>query len=354
MSLINQMLSDLEKRGAHTLPGEPAIRPVSVQNRPRKILLPSAIAALVLLSVLAGIGWNRAQPKVAVVHADAQPAPLAVPQTQPQPQPQPSVADTKTRPPEKKAASSTPPASHMSFALSAITPHAAPHHAKPPTTASAPSLNKTAPDATPAPIAMPSGVDKKIRPLSAQQQADNEFLQANNLMQQGRSTEAINGYESALRLDASHAAARQSLVGLLLEAKRNADAERVLQEGLDLDPAHGNFAMLLARLQVERGALPQALETLHKTLPYAGQQADYHAFIAAVQQRLGQHQEAVAHYQSALQLSPDSGVWLMGLGISLQAMQHNDEAREAFRHAIESHTLNAELQAFVAQRLKEL
>lgn len=44
----------------------------------------------------------------------------------------------------------------------------------------------------------------------------------------------------------------------------------------------------------------------------------------------------------------------MGLGISLQTEQRNDEARDAFKRALESNSLNTELQAFVAQRLKNL
>jgi MSHA biogenesis protein MshN len=44
----------------------------------------------------------------------------------------------------------------------------------------------------------------------------------------------------------------------------------------------------------------------------------------------------------------------MGLGISLQALNRNSEAQEAFRRAKSSNTLNPELQAFVDQRLKQL
>ena len=44
----------------------------------------------------------------------------------------------------------------------------------------------------------------------------------------------------------------------------------------------------------------------------------------------------------------------MGLGISLQAVNRNSEAQDAFRRARASNTLNPELQAFVDQRLKQL
>ncbi|HEU0282675.1 MAG TPA: tetratricopeptide repeat protein, partial [Gallionella sp.] len=170
----------------------------------------------------------------------------------------------------------------------------------------------------------------------------------------GHIADAIAGYEAVLRLDAGHDAARQALVALLLESKRGADAGRVLQDGLKIKPEHTGFAMLLARLQVEHGAVEQAMATLEKSLPYADSQADYHAFFAALLQRQNRHKEAIVHYQIALQPAPDNGVWLMGYGISLQAVQRTDDARDAFRHALESKTLNMELQAFVQQKLNSL
>jgi len=217
---------------------------------------------------------------------------------------------------------------------------------------------ETAAEASAVEVGMPrvpeGGVDKQIKPLSVQQQADNEFRKANGLLQQGHVDEALAGYEAALQLDADHDAARQALAILLLQNKRNADAEHVLQDGLKRNIKHSGFAMLLARIQLERDASWSALLTLQKTLPYAERKADYRAFVAALLQRLERHREAVAHFQAAVQLSPNSGVWWMGLGISLKATQRNEEARAAFKRAMDTNTLNADLQAFVAQQLREL
>lgn len=197
-------------------------------------------------------------------------------------------------------------------------------------------------------------LDKRAKPVTSQQQADIEFRKGVAYMQKGHASEALAAYETALKLDASHAAARQAMVALLLEGHRMDDAERVLREGVKANPQQSAFAMLLARLQVERGSPWSALLTLQDSLPYAKQQADYQAFMAALLQRLEHHKEAVAHYQAALQITPNSGLWLMGLGLSLESMQRLDEARDAFHRAIETHSLNPDLQEFVMQRLKEL
>jgi MSHA biogenesis protein MshN len=127
---------------------------------------------------------------------------------------------------------------------------------------------------------------------------------------------------------------------------------RQLQAALAIDARQPALAMLLARLQLERGG--PAIDTLMRTLPYAAGNGEYHAFLAGVLQREGRVHEAAEHYQSALKRSPGNGVWWMGLGIALQADKRDAEAVAAFARAQASGTLSPELQAFVERRLGQL
>jgi len=200
----------------------------------------------------------------------------------------------------------------------------------------------------------PASIDKQMRVSTPAERAEIQFRNATVLLNQGRVAEAIEGYKAALQQDAAHATARQALVGLLLENRRIDEAQQYLQEGLTLNPDRPNYAMLSARIQVERGDLQGAHELLAKHAGSAANSADYHAFDAAVLQRLGRHREAVAAYQAALGLSPGIGLWWMGLGISLQADKRSAEALDAFRRARAAGGLNPDLLAFVDQRLKQL
>ena len=199
-----------------------------------------------------------------------------------------------------------------------------------------------------------ASIDKQPHASTPAEGADNAFRRATVLLNQGRVAEAMDGYRSTLQQDGAHAAARQALVGLLLENRRIDEAQQLLQEGLRLHPDRSAYAMLLARIQVERGDLQGAHDLLSKHAGSAANQADYHAFDAALLQRLGRHKEAVTGYQAALRLMPGASVWWMGMGISLQADNYGAEALEAFRQAKATGALNPDLQSFVDQRMKQL
>ena len=217
--------------------------------------------------------------------------------------------------------------------------------------------DKTVPSKASAP-SLPDSISsipaKQIKELTQQQRAENEYRSAASLMQQSRSAEAMSALEQALVLDPKHVAARQTLVGLLLDTKRPDEAMRRAREGLNVDVSQVGLAMIVARLQIDKGELEPALVTLQRSATYAGDRADYQSFLAALLQRAERHKDAVTHYLIAVRKAPQNGVWWMGLGISLQAESRDPEAQEAFGRAKASGSLSPELQAFVEQRLAQL
>ena len=219
-----------------------------------------------------------------------------------------------------------------------------------------------APEAKAAPVARgkrgagataaePARMSKETTP---QQQAENAYSRAVTQLESGNKAEATATLEGVLAQNPRHAAARQALVGLLLDAKRSGDAVRVLKDGLQFDTSQTGMAMILARLQVEKGDTRAAVATLQQSLPHATHKSDYQAFLAALYQREKRHREAITHYQQALRNAPDNGVWWMGYGISLQAEGRIADARTAYIHARDTERLSPSLRAFVEQRLSQL
>lgn len=206
--------------------------------------------------------------------------------------------------------------------------------------------------ASPAPASVV--LNKQVKELTPQQRAENEYRKSTQLLQQGKAAEAAGSLEEALQLDPLHVGARQTLIGLFLESHRQDDALRLAKDGVALDPTQPTLAMILARLQLEKGDLRTAIGTLERTLIHAADRADYHAFLAALLQRDEKHKQAAELYLKAVQRAPQNGVWWMGLGISLQAQNRKGEAYEAFKRAKSTNSLSPELLEFVETKLTQL
>jgi MSHA biogenesis protein MshN len=345
MSLINKMLQDLDARGSQSDEAmQLSVKSVArIERRVPAPLVAVLLGGTLLLAGAGMFGWRYFQRPAPVAAAPARSAvtvlvppaaaPVlmaAVPAAEPPPAAEVAVPPAA---PEPKAAGTTPkqrPGANGKLAAAA----------------------KPAPARSAMPAGAASAPAAEGRQMNAQQRAENEYRRAVASLQEGRVAEATGALEQALRLDPRHEAARQTLVGLLIESKREDEAISQLQLGLALDPRQPSMAMLLARLQIEHGA--SGVDTMMRSLPYAAGNADYRAFLAGALQREQRHREAAEQYQAALRSAPQDAVWLMGLGISLQAEHRNADALDAFRKAKTSGTLSAELLAFVERKLQQL
>jgi MSHA biogenesis protein MshN len=417
VSLINQMLQDLEKRRASG--AERGALPNQVRALPHEHYRGISwwlmgVAAVVVLIAL--VAWSISRlpsspvtPSVAQIPHPAAP-PAVIPETpasdlalnlqqvpasaprQPDPPPAPAAHDKPAPQGPRTETSRKKPALPPAVATAAVvmpnppaaqTPQTAGPRTEPsqplapsaeplkPVVVAPPAVSAPAPvvstrptNPAPAIVAMlPESkgqaapvnpqINKRTQEFTPQQVAENDFREATNLMNQGRLPEAELRFKRILQNNSAHAGARQALFGLLIEARKKGEAEQLLQDGLAFDPNQAGFAMALSSLQYERGDVAGAIDTMQKFKPAAQASPDYLARLAGLLQRQSRHKEAVDNYQAALRLAPGSGVWWMGLGISLQASNRNAEAQDAFRRAGSSNSLTPELQSFVDQRMKQ-
>lgn len=399
MSLINKMLQDLEQRHAEGAAGglPPQVRATPAPQH-RMPWMTIVVLLVISLCVLAAWIWLRpvaAKRSAVPVPAVLVPAASVVPASAPMPVAPPSLALKVDDDLSISSIAQIPPAaetrsSTTTVPLAEAEPAAKDEEAREmrrreqeeadARRRSEPAQGKKAqdklaqnksgsvpqrarPDSRPIPDVAPVknavdkqslGLTKQVKDWTPQQKAENEFRRATTLIQQGRAQEASALLEHALQDDATHVGARQTLIALMLNAKRRDDAMRLARQGLELDARQINFAMILARLQLDKGDQKAAIATLQRSLPSAGNSAEYQAFLAALMQRDGRHADAINLYEAALDKEPQSGVWWMGLGISLQADNRPQPAREAFIHARETASLSPELQAFVEQKIRQL
>jgi MSHA biogenesis protein MshN len=403
MSLINQVLKDLEKRHASVdaVPLARSVRPLPEERarRGRWVVL----AALPIGVVIAAAWWwNMRNPPTATATPGNVPQAAAIAGSQPQalvnpaqssslgepkhaasgpavtaaPQPADaaaqraeanmksaplaiaaSIAAQALRPPVAGAVKADPPgvverASLPSnrVAIRAPSPPASPLKAK--VSASVESVQYA--DSKPAAEELNANIDKQVRAPSARDRAEASFRQGMNAMHAGNMAEAEVALREALRFDPMADKARQALLGMLVEAARREEAERLLDERLQLDAGNYVFATALARLQLERGANADALATLQRSASHGENSAEYQAMLANALSRVGQHKDAGERFGAAARLAPRNALWYMGLGVELRTENRNPEARAAFQRARELGGLNPQLVSYLDQQLHEL
>ncbi len=177
---------------------------------------------------------------------------------------------------------------------------------------------------------------------------------ATTAMAKGRMEEAQDGYYEVLAHDPHNQGAREQLAGLLYGAGRLTEAAQVLEEGLRLDPAQADLRLLLARVAISGGDRQKALDWLTGYQPDIASNLDYYATWAGLAQELGQPVQASEMYVRLLRQQPDQGRWWLGLGVAEDGQGHRQRALDAYRNAQLHGNLGEASTQWLEQRIGQL
>jgi hypothetical protein len=189
------------------------------------------------------------------------------------------------------------------------------------------------------------------RSASSEADPQADLARAATLIARGRATEAKELLTALLARQPAHVDARATLAALQAEAGDRRAALATLLAGASLDPQR--FALPAAQLQNELGDTAGARQTLER-VPTARRSGAQHALAAGLALAAQQPAAAIAAYQRALVTDDANAVWWVGLALAHEADGNALAAREAFARAGRSPALDADLRAFVAQRLAAL
>lgn len=379
MSLINDMLKDLEKRRARSL-DEPAgaLGNLSLAGRaPSRrhigIYIGVVIVALAVLGAAGYLAWQRLGPRLVagdtsqqLVHPVAPTPPLMAATARdanvnpagPPPVAKSAKSVSSPIPPATSPPPPSPPAHHAAESAPAVTVKQTamvPVTRIPTPTARRPRAHPVARTARARSFTAAAGnVQKRQRPLSAAQRSALAYQRGYALLAHGQTAQGEDQLRRALRLDAHNLAARELLAGMYMRTGRLVEAAGLLKEGVQLAPGHTVFAELYARVLVDQGEPGAAVRVLEQHLDAAHDDVNYLAMLAALYQQVGRQREAAQAYRELVQARPDRGEWWAGLGISLEALGQPAAARQAYQRAQDTGNLPAQLRKYTAGRLASL
>lgn len=200
----------------------------------------------------------------------------------------------------------------------------------------------------------PQSVQKQRLQLNPMQQAEVAYQQGYALLQHNKIYSAEAKLLLALEHNVKHIKARELLVGLYLKTGRKVEAQSSLAAGLLHLPDYTNFTKLYARTLLDNNEVDKAVHVLLQHKPAISADPNYYALLAASYQRQKNHNAAANTYVELLKLKPREGIWWIGMAISLEALHKNKDALHAYEQARQTGTLNTRISNYSSQRLQQL
>ncbi len=188
--------------------------------------------------------------------------------------------------------------------------------------------------------------------LTASELAANKIKQAEQALSSNRLSQAEKLFEDVLLMIPEHKAARKQLAALWFGRQSYQSAINVLSQGIKLDPNDSEFRLMKARIYLNQGKTVEAVNTL-KVLSLV-KDVEYQALLASNAQQISQHETAKIAYKLLSTLEPNAGRWWLGLAVAYDSNSEFEHAKDSYAQALEKIDLSENARQFVRQRLQEL
>lgn len=190
--------------------------------------------------------------------------------------------------------------------------------------------------------------------LTPAQLAQKQLQQAKTALEQGDNAEAIGLLRQALQHDAGLHEARRQLAALYFAAGNLSDAEAILQLGVQRFPAHEEFWLLLARVQLAGSqwtAADGSLSHISDTSTLAPEK-----WLAKIQiaQQAQQWLAVQQGYEQLIRIAPSNSRWHFGLAHALDVQGQYAAAVSEYQQALNLTGLSVDARAYIEKRLVQI
>lgn len=195
---------------------------------------------------------------------------------------------------------------------------------------------------------------KTSRPLTAAQQDEKQFREAQSLIRRGLQLEAEELLRERLADYPRSTRCAELLASLLLSQERHA-AIQALYNSLVLQGADSyQLQSLVARSLMVSGQPGEAVDMLSRRLPDVFVQAGYHEVLALAAQRSENFELSASTYQRLLQTDHRRADWWLGMAIGLDQQGLYGAAGQAYQRSLQYPGLSAGMQGYARDRIQTL
>ena len=126
------------------------------------------------------------------------------------------------------------------------------------------------------------------------------------LLRKGRTSEAMDQYEQALRINPDYAEVHNNLASALVMTGRPSEAIDQCKEALRIDPTYAHAHNNLGNALAQTGRASEAIDHYQQTLRMNPNSADAHSNLGAALAQMGRIFEAIEELKAAVRINPDN------------------------------------------------
>ncbi len=94
-----------------------------------------------------------------------------------------------------------------------------------------------------------------------------------------------------------------------------------------------------------------AIQLLKEKIKLVSPDADYYSLMANLQQRRNEYDDAIVSYRKAIEMAPDKGELWIGIALAYRATGEESNAKKAFKEALTSIEISTELKRYAERQL---
>ena len=386
MSVINQMLKDLDKRQNEQQTAASPTVPVQSKTLPRKLML-IIIAMIIILNIVGLLGWQlysenqqlRSQAQQATIlevaekNTATKPDILSAPGLVSADKVSPALAADSTvkskvvakqmkavelgeipplNTPATKKVTSKNLLAKSNENNTLFSEKTAENEGVAIAAAAKEEKNITVPELLNETVQAKPSLTISRTQLSPQALAANKITEAEQAMERNDISKAEALFEEVLLVMPEHETARKQLAALWYGKRYYQDAVNLLSQGIALAPQAEEMRIMSARIYYQQGQPRQAYNILSPVKH--SMNTELQALLANASAELNEHENATVAYRKLINLEPDVGRWWLGLAVSMDSLGNFLPAKDAYKQAIARNDLSSSAMQFARQRLIEL
>jgi len=188
------------------------------------------------------------------------------------------------------------------------------------------------------------------RQLSADELADQKLALAEKALAAKQINKAEKLLEDVVIIRPSDSQTRKKLAALWFGRQAYQDAVNILSQGISLNGQDSSLREMKARILLKLGHFTAALNTLKPLANLADEQ--YQVMLANTAQQAQQNKVAVDAYKMLIVMQPDQGRWQLGLAILYDKNSQFKLASSAYKKALAKNDLSLSSEKFIKQRIE--